>query len=144
MCKINKAVIRMRKIYKYRIIVIFLVLVFIGLYYLKTNKFKEIKSEYLIDIWIENRQGIDIDFIQLGVVYNENEEKIINMIDKEYVEKENMHLTINYSPETQFFLRGSSGEKNIKACYFNLKEYTNTQEEQRIDFYVDNYEIYQN
>lgn len=54
----------MRKIYKYGIVVIFLVLVFIGLYYLKINKFKEIKSEYLIDIWIENRQGIDIDFIQ--------------------------------------------------------------------------------
>lgn len=134
----------MRRIHKYVIIVIFLVLTFGGLYILNLKNSKELKSEYLIDIWITNKQGIDIDFIQLGVVFNENEEKIINTIDEEYVERKNMHLTINYSSETQFFLRGSSDKKDIKSCYFDLKEYSNTQEEQRIDFYIDNYEIYQN
>ncbi len=134
----------MKRIYKYEIIVIFCVLVFVGLHTLKINNSKGIKSEYLIDIWIVNKQGIDIDFIQLGVVLNENEEKVINMIDEEYVKKENMHLTISYSPETQFFLKGSSDKKEIKPCYFNLKEYSNTQGEQRIDFYIDNYEIYKN
>lgn len=134
----------MRRIHKYVIIVIFLVLAFGRLYILNLKNSKELKSEYLIDIWITNKQGIDIDFIQLGVVFNENEEKIINTIDEEYVERKNMHLTINYSSETQFFLRGSSDKKDIKSCYFDLKEYSNTQEEQRIDFYIDNYEIYQN
>lgn len=100
------------------------------------------KAEYLIDIYIENKQNIEIDFIQLGVVLNGKDEEIINEIQGKYVQEENMHFAISYSPNTPFFLKGKAQGINIEPCYFSMKKYSNIYQPQKIKFYIDNFTIY--
>jgi hypothetical protein len=124
------------------IVITILIFASIIMMYVFEREKEEIRTEYLIDIWIENKQDIDIIYIQMGIILNGTEKKIINTLEGNYVKNKKMHFTINYSPETQLFLRGVATTKNIEECYFDLKEYFNTKEKQEIIFYIDNYKIH--
>lgn len=100
-----------------------------------------VKSKYLIDVWIENKQPLKIDSLQMGIVLSDSEE-IINNISGKYVQKDIMHFTINYSPDSIFFLTGTSDGKKITPCYFTLNDYSNESIPQSIYFHIDDYAIY--
>lgn len=106
------------------------------------HKPQKSRSEYLIDIIIQNNQNIEIDYIEMGIVLPEGEE-VINRRELGS-DSESVHFTISYSSDTQFFLSGkTTDQKDIKPCYFNLAGYENTEEEQEKYFYIEDYEIFE-
>ncbi|MGN0256184.1 MAG: hypothetical protein ACI4D6_09440 [Chordicoccus sp.] len=131
----------MRKIVIIIFITIATICVIVGIILLRKDNTAENRTKYLIDIFIKNDDGLDIDYIQMGIILPDGKKEIINTVHKEY---NNMfHFTISYSSDTDFFLKGkASSGKEIEPCFFNLAGYSNVYEPQQIYFYIDDYKVY--
>lgn len=116
--------------------------IFVGIIVFSEKKFSEKSKEYLIDIIIENKDRIDIDYLQMGIILSDDNEEIINTVQGSLANNDMIHFTINYSPDTLFFLKGMSGKKEIETCFFDVKEYSKVNELQEIYFYIEDFKIY--
>lgn len=102
----------------------------------------QLKSKYLIDILIENRQETPINFMEMGIVLNDNSEyEIINSVKNKKNKNEIIHFTINYSKDTKFFLQGTSDLGKIEPYYFYLNDYDDVYNKQEVKFYIDDNKI---
>lgn len=123
-------------------IVIFLVCIFIGITFFKEDRVSEKSVEYLIDIMIKNEEKINIDYIQMGIILPDGNEEIINTVQGNNANNDMFHFTISYSPDTHFFLKGTSAGKEIEPCFFDIVDYSNVNEPQEIYFYIEDFKIY--
>lgn len=111
-------------------IIIFIVCVFIGIVFFKEDRSSEKPAEYFID------------YIQMGIILPDGNKEIINTVRGNSMGNDMFHFTINYSPDTYFFLKGTSDGKEIEPCYFDMANYSNVNEPQEMYFYIEDFKIY--
>lgn len=119
-----------------------IVFVFIGITFSLKKRVSEKPVEYLIDIMIKNKEKINIDCLQMGIILSDGNEEIINTVQGDNANNDMIHFTINYSPDTHFFLRGTSGGKEIEPCFFDMVDYSKVNEPQEMYFYIEDFKIH--
>ena len=91
---------------------------------------------------IKNEEKINIDYIQMGIILPDGNKEIINTVQGNNANNDMFHFTISYSPNTHFFLKGTSAGKEIEPCFFDVVDYSNVNEPQEIYFYIEDFKIY--